>query len=413
MQKPWYQKGKYQVGEINYDPELLNSYCLADEKEVKVIDSTIRKLESTPGVRLTIKDKVEIALATEDLGCNEIYINNIHFVDEYFESARAIAQEKSKLWLNIQTWLTEGWQKGIERSIQAKADNSEVEARTSNIELLRLGLTKAGMIQRLCDALDYGKDKGADMTAGFMDSTRADFYFLIDLLNQALEHGASKLILYDSFGGLSPFAVQLFLKKIRRNLIKYVPVVIHVHNMFGLGTAGALGGITGGATHVDVAAIGLPANCPLAPLDETVLAIELLLGLKTSINKEKIYGYSKLIEKKSGIKISPYKAVIGDNIFLFESDNEVAEYYRGSKIENLKPFAPEMVGRKANVVWDINTLRGDSVKAKVEKMGMKYTEKDIEQILTEIKNRLDSKREYPIWLTELEVEDICRKVIKK
>ena len=413
MDIPWYKKGKYHVGSMNYDEELLQSFDLPEDKRIKVVDSTIRKLESTPGVRLSVRDKVEIALATEKLGSDEIYINNLHFVPEYFDSAKAIAQEKTKLWMNVQTWLTEDWKKGVDKSIEAGADNSEVEARTSNTELLRLGLTKAGMTQRLCEALDYGKERGADMTAGFMDSTRADFYFLLDLLNQALEHGASKLILYDSFGALSPFALQLFLRRIRKNLIRQVPIVIHVHNMFGLGSAGEIGGVTGGASHVDVSAIGTPSNCPLAPLDETVLSLELLLGLKTGIMKENIYEYCKFIEEKSGINIAPYKAVIGDQIFLFESDNEVAEYYRGSKVENLKPFIPEIVGRKAHVIWGINTLRGDSVRAKLENMRLDYTEHEVKTIINEISERLDSKKEYPIWLSETEVEKICNKVVEK
>jgi len=413
MEKPWYQKGKFHVGSLNYHHDLIHTYDFPAEKRVKMVDSTIRKLESTPGVRLTIQDKVEIAMRSEQLGMAEIYINNIHFVPEYFESTKAITQQKDKLVVNVQTWLTEGWKEGIKKSLEAKADQSEVEARTSDVELLRLGLTKAGMIQRMCDAIDYGKDLGADMTAGFMDSTRAEFSFLIDIINQSLEHGASKLVFYDSFGSLSPDAIRFFITQIRKNLIHPVPMVMHVHNMFGLGTAGALAAITAGATHVDVAANGLPSNCALAPLEETVIAIEMLLGLKTGVSLEKIYDYCKLIEQKSGIMNAPYKAVVGDHVFLYESDNEVAEYFRGSKIENLKPFSPGVVGRKAKVVWDINTLRGDSVRAKLESMGLRYGEEEVHRILENLKTRLNQKPGFPVWLTESEVEKICLEIVKK
>lgn len=411
MERPWYKKGQFYIGPLNFEEELLNSYDCPADKKVKIVDSTIRKLESTPGARLSVADKVEIALRSEDLGAAEMYIKNVHFVPEYFESTKAIAERKTSLVLNVQTYLNDRWKEGIKKSIEAKADVAEVEARASDIELLRFGLDKKGMIERLGESLDFGNDLGAEMAAGFNDSTRADFPFLLELVNTALVHGASKLTFYDTWGALTPDAVHLFVKSIRKNMIRPVPIVMHLHNMFGLGTAAALAAVTAGATHVDVAANGLPSNCSLASLEETVLALEMFLGLDTGIDLTKLYDYCKFVERKSGIKDSAYKPLVGDHIFLFEADNDVAEHFRSGKVENLKPFAPEIIGRKSKVVWDVNTLQGDSVRAKLESMGLDYTEDQVSIILSEIERQLDSIKEYPVWLTEIEVEKICKEVI--
>jgi len=262
------------------------------------------------------------------------------------------------------------------------------------------------------DALRYGKDLGLDVASGFMDSTRADISFLTDLINLSVENGASKIMLYDSFGALTPDGTRAFIRKIRSKLNREVPIGLHLHNMFGLGTANSLIAVTEGA-NVDLAANGLPTYNALASLEETVLSIELLLGVKTGINLKGLYDYCKFVEEKCGIKISASKAVIGEHLFHYESDYEVAAHLRSKRAENLKPINPEIIGRKASVVWGINTLIGDSIKAKLEELNLKYTTEDIDKIRNKIKERLDKIKTYPVWLKEPEVEKICRDIMGK
>ncbi len=406
-----YKKGEYYLGELNFIEEVNKNYGSNQKNKIKVIDSTIRKLDATPGIKLSIQDKVDIALRSEKLGANEIFINNIHFVNEYFESAKAIASEIENLVLNIQIWLTEDWKNGINKAFEANADCIEVEAKTSDLGLSELGLTKKDMIKRIVTALDYGKDIGAEMAAGFNDCTRADPKFLLEVINESLEHGASKIILYDTYGALMPRAVNFLITKIKNNMIKEVPIAVHFHNTFGLATACVLEAILAGAEYVDVAANGLPTNGALTSLEEISLIIDLFLDQTTDIKLQDIYDYCKFIEQKTGIKNSVYKPLIGDHIFLYETDDEVTGYYRNK--ENLKPFRPQRIGQEAKVVWGYNTLQGESIKAKLDEMGLKYTSGQVNIINTKIKEELDKKNEFPIWLTEDEVEKICKKVINK
>lgn len=411
MNNPWYEAKRFHVGPTNFAPEVQANFDCPPDRQVKIVDSTIRKLECTPGVRLSVENKVELALRSEALGAAEIFINNVHFVPDYFESAREIASRKHKLVLNVQTWLTDDWRAGLKGAMESGADFCEVEARTSDVELLRLGLDKAGMAARLKESLDYGNDHGAKMGAGFMDSTRADLSYLKDLVSQAIEHGAQKITLYDSFGVVSPEAVRFIIKSIKSVMTQNVPIIIHLHDSFGVATAGAAAAVTAGATHVDCAAYGLPSGIPLAPLEETVLTLELLYGLRTGIKLDGLYDYCKFVETLSGVSIGPGKPVVGEHIFLFESDNEVAEHLREAEVENLKPYAPSLIGRTARAVWDINTLRGDAVRAKLELMGATPTENVVHTVLERLKAKIDQMRSFPIWITESEVEAICHQVI--
>lgn len=413
MLSKYYEPGKYHVGPLNYDEELQQSYSFLPDKRISIMDSTIRKLDYTPGLRLSVQDKVDIALKSEELGVDEIYINNIHFLPEIFESTKAIAEQKRSLIINTQNGLADDWRLGIRRSLEARVDKVEVESRASDVELLKIGVTRDGMIKRMCEALDLGKDLGADMTAGFTDCTRADLSFLTDIINNALEHGASKVIMYDSYGAVTPDAMRLLIRRVKENCIREVPIAVHVHNMFGLSAAVSLAAATAGATHIDVAVNSLPTNEPLASLEETVLGLELLLGLSTGVHLDKIYDYCKFVEMKSGIRIAPYKAVCGDHIFLSQSDVNVAAHFRGARIENLRPFAPELIGQEASVVWGLSTLRGESIKALLESKGLEFSEGQIGEITQIILDRLHQKVSYPVWLTQPEVEEICLSVLNR
>lgn len=411
MTIPWYQPGRFHVGSANYDPHVRSSFQLPAGNRVRIVDSTIRKLECSPGVRLSVDQKVDLALRAEGLGVAEIFINNVHFVAEYYDSACEIVARKTNLIVNVQTWLTSDWREGVDKAIATGADFAEVEARTSEVELLRLGLTREGMRERLIASLEHGRSRGARMVAGFMDSTRADQSYLLDLVDTALDHGATKLTFYDSFGVLSPEAVRFFIATVRSRIGPDVPIIIHLHDSFGLATAGAVAASTAGATHVDTAANGLPTNIPLARLEETVLALELLYGIQTGIVLERLYDYCRHVAMLSGIPLGLNKPVIGDHIFTFESDNDVAEQLRESTIENLKPFHPSVVGRTAAVVWDANTLRGDAVRAKLVAMGYEPTTAIVDAVLSCIRDRLRTMRTFPFWLQEDEVEQICREVV--
>ena len=70
---------------------------------------------------------------------------------------------------------------GNKKTVQVKEDVAEIEARSSDEEMRRFGLNRESTIQGMCDSLDYGRDLRIEVTSRYMDSTRADVSFLLDL----------------------------------------------------------------------------------------------------------------------------------------------------------------------------------------------------------------------------------------
>ncbi len=184
-----------------------------------------------------------------------------------------------------------------------------------------------------------------------------------------------------------------------------------------MGVACQVAAVLRGATHVE-GYVNAMADRNGPPLDELAVALEMFYGVKTGIKLEKLYELSKYVSKKSTIPISPQKGVTGANTFLLNEDKFIADFL---KKETFKPlaymwegFLPSVVGRgDYRLIWDKQTLLGETgIRAKLEQMGLKYTDDDVTRIKEIIRKRIYAKKQYPMWLEEPEVEDICRTSLK-
>ena len=70
-----------------------------------------------------------------------------------------------------------------------------------------------------------------------------------------------------------------------------------------------------------------------------------------------------------------------------------------------------MVGLRPGVVWWDGMLSAKTVKAKLEQMGLEHREEYIEQVKATVGERLRVLKEYPFWIPDEEVEEICRQVV--
>jgi isopropylmalate/homocitrate/citramalate synthase len=394
------------VSGINTDPELEALYHWPEGKSVGVIDSTIRKLDYTAGVRLSTDQRVELALASEALGAEEIYINNLHFDPSYAAAAAAIMARRTRLNLSIQTFLTDRWQEGLDAALEIRPDYCEVEARTSPQELERDGSTPDEMARRLAAAMEYGASRGASMTAGFMDCTRAEMPFLVRLARDAAALGALKIVLYDSFGCLTPDAFRVLVQRIREGTEYDIPIAVHVHDAFGLATACTVAAVSGGASMVDCAAYGLPTHLRLAPLEETVLALELLFNVSTGMNLGGLYEYSRFVEATGGVPRASYQPVSGEHRFITDSEPGLLSYLRGEE-PLARPYQPAILARTETPVWTIGAVTTETITAKLAQLGIEPTEELMQGVNEQLLTRITNSASYPHWISDTEVTRVC------
>jgi len=264
-------------------------------------------------------------------------------------------------------------------------------------------------ISRALEAVEYAKSHGLFVTFFTIDATRAELDFFKRII-EAVHDYMDTLTFADTFGVCTPWAISYLMNKFKEFVKK--PIEIHPHNDFGLATANALTAIVLGATGVHVTVNGIGERAGNAPLEEVVLALELLLGIKTGIKLDKLYDLSKLVEKYSKVKIHPHKPIVGETPFMIES-GIIAEWWlnvKDVKPTEVIPFIPELIGRKKPIELVLGKKSGKAtIRHELNKLGIiEVSEEVITRILNDIKEK-SIERKAPI--TREEFLNIVKKYI--
>ncbi len=172
---------------------------------------------------------------------------------------------------------------------------------------------------------------------------------------------------------------------------------IRAQNDFGLGMANSIAAIMAGAEVAHVTVNGIGERTGNTSLEELVMALRLLYGITTSVRAERLRDLSKLVESLSGINLPPQKPVVGDDIFTIESGIIAGWWRRLEKIDmplEMYPFVPELVGHgKIEVILGKKSGK-DSIYYMLEKKGMEMDEKEVEKVLTEVKELSIKNKRY-------------------
>lgn len=187
--------------------------------------------------------------------------------------------------------------------------------------------------------------------------------------------------------------MEYFVRRVREFVDK--PLEIHAHDDFGLAVANSVAAVVGGAAAVHVTINGIGERSGNAALEETVLALELLLGVKTNVRLDRFYKLSKLVENLSGVPLPPQKAVVGDNAVKIESGILVDWWYsvRDSRPVEVLPYLPTLVGRKADVAILLGKKSGRrNVIEKLKEWRISVRDEEVALILMKLKEAAVEKK---------------------
>jgi D-citramalate synthase len=132
---------------------------------------------------------------------------------------------------------------------------------------------------------------------------------------------------------------------------------------------------------------GLGERAGNTPLEEVVMALEILYNYHTGIKKEEIYHLSTLVSRLTGVPLPVNKAIVGEMAFTHESGIHAHGVMREpSTYESIKP---EMIGRKRRIVLGKHSGTA-SVESALNEMSYKADDLQIKEIVTRIKQLGDA-----------------------
>ncbi len=168
--------------------------------------------------------------------------------------------------------------------------------------------------RRLCEDVEFSPE----------DAGRSDPDFLYQVLETAIQAGATTLNIPDTVGYTMPDEFGALIAGIMHNTpgIEGCIVSVHCHNDLGLATANTLAGIQAGARQAEVTINGIGERAGNTALEEVVMALHTrfpMFGLATGIDTTQIMRVSKLVSNYTSITVQPNKAMVGANAFAHEA----------------------------------------------------------------------------------------------
>jgi|GEM_PF-1935571 len=227
-----------------------------------------------------------------------------------------------------------------------------------------------------------------------------DFERMVEMARFAVDLGARRLDLMDSTSSMSPDAMRVFVRRFRALLDRDVPLTMHMHDEFGLATAGAVAAVTAGASP-DVAMNGMSYRCGFAPFEEVVLALEALYGVDTGIDLSGITRVSRIVAEETGLEPPPLKPLVGGYAYLKHMPGDAAAAIRtGSRA--FPPIShglvPGVIGQEVTWVWG-GLSSDDMVRALAESTGIELDGAELPRVRAALDAEVAAVPAFPRWLS--------------
>lgn len=374
--------------------------------QVLIFDTTLRDGEQSPGASLNIFEKVEIAKQLEKLNVDIIEAGFPVSSPVQFEAVKRIAGEVGMV--------VTGLARAKEVDIKAAYDATKNAAKsrihtfssTSDYHILgKFGHERYGksleekrqtVLKMSYDMVQYAKSLCDDVEFSAEDAGRTDIGYLADVIEAAIEAGATTVNIPDTTGYTMPseFGAKIAeLRKRVKNIDKAI-ISVHCHNDLGMAVANSLAGVENGARQVECTINGIGERAGNASLEEIVMALNVrkdLYKYYTNVVTKEIYNTSKMVSGFTGVIVQPNKAIVGENAFAHESG-----IHQDGMLKNRETYeimTPETVGvSKTKIVLGRHSGK-HGLKVRLQELGYSLKEEELSKIYDSFTHLADKKKE--------------------
>jgi 2-isopropylmalate synthase len=291
-----------------------------------IFDTTLRDGEQSPGASMNLTEKLEIARALKDLGVDIIEAGFPIASPGDFEAVQAIARQVEG---PVICGLARCNPEDIDRAWGAVRDASRprihVFLATSAIHReFKLKMAKDEIVRRAVEGVQRAKAYCVDVEFSPEDAARTELDFLAEVVERAIEAGATTVNIPDTVGYAMPEQYAAAIRHLKKTVrgIDGVVISVHCHNDLGLAVANSLAALKEGARQIECTINGLGERAGNCALEEVVMAVRTradFFGLEAGINTRRLCPTSRLVSRVTGIQVQRNKAVVGQNAFAHEA----------------------------------------------------------------------------------------------
>ncbi|SDC92087.1 D-citramalate synthase [Algoriphagus faecimaris] len=340
-------------------------------RRIEIMDTTLRDGEQTSGVSFLPSEKLQIAkLLLEELKVDRIEVASARVSEGELEGVQKITQ-----WAAQKGYLDRVEVLGF---VDTPASvNWIVEAGARVMNLLTKGSlnhlthqlkkTPGQHFEDIRRSIGYAQDNGVSVNVYLEDwsnGMRNSEDYTLSLIEFLSIQPIKRIMLPDTLGLLSPNEVRTFFDE----LVEKFPTVhfdFHAHNDYDLSVANVMEAVLHGASGIHTTVNGLGERAGNAPLESVIAVIKDFTDLEISVQEQKIFRVSKLVEQFSGHHIPANKPVVGENVFTqtagihADGDNKKNLYFNDLMPERFgrqRKYALGKTSGKANILKNLEEL---------------------------------------------------------
>jgi 2-isopropylmalate synthase len=381
-------------------------------KNVFIWDETLIEGENTPTVFMNYSERVRLATALDELGVSIINLGFPGFSADEREAIRRLSNESfTQARLAASARIK---REDVDACLNSNIRELALSTPFNNLNLKHvLKTTAEQVIKQTADCVEHAKNHGFTVNFVLEDASRTPLEDILKIYDAATKAGADRLVIDDSVGVLRPLSTHYLISRVKDGLSeltkKDLLLSIRCHNDFGLATANTLAAIEEGITHPQVCVAGYGERAGLAPLEEVVVALELLCGRNTGIDAHKIYRLSQFVEKSFTWPLAFQKPIVGEDAFSHASDKQV-QGMLGHPL-SYEPFPPTMLDRETTLYMGRH-LGDATVQAYLDLHGIKATPEQVTEIARRVRKSQERLDKGEMMITFYEIKKLLRQLRK-
>ncbi|MDG2155253.1 MAG: 2-isopropylmalate synthase [Gammaproteobacteria bacterium] len=369
----------------------------ADDRVI-IFDTTLRDGEQAPGCSMTLREKLRVASALNDLKVDVIEAGFPAASPGDFESVQAIATETQGPTI---CGLARCHPDDIEKVAAAvkPAENQRIHVFLATSEIHReykLHMAKEEIIRRAVAGVQQAKSLCAQVEFSPEDASRTEPAFLADVVAAVIEAGVTTVNIPDTVGYTVPGEFANLFSYLKQNVagIDDIVLSVHCHNDLGMAVANSLAAVTAGARQIECTINGIGERAGNCSLEEIVMALKTradFFGIDTDLDTRKLYPTAKLVSTITGMSIPRNKAIVGENAFAHEAG--IHQHGVLQNAETYEIMRPADIGIKATSLVLGKHSGKHAFRDRVQSLGFDPSDDEIVRAFDEFKKLADRKKE--------------------
>ncbi|MGH9740196.1 MAG: homocitrate synthase/isopropylmalate synthase family protein [Candidatus Acidiferrales bacterium] len=359
---------------------------------MKVMDTTLRDGEQTPGVNYTPDEKLLIAKALLQSGVDAVEIASARISDGEAQAVRAITQwarsngflERVEILGFVDGTKSVDWilQNGG-RVLNLLAKGSENHCR------LQLNKSPQEHFEDIAQTVYYAVDRGLTVNVypeDWSQGMRNSREYMMALAACVTKLPVKRIMLADTLGVLTPEEAETYVHV----MASQFPVLFdfHGHNDYGLAVANSLAALRAGADRVHVTVNGLGERAGNTNFATLVVAAVDLYGITCNVNEQALGMLSDLVAQISGVELAANAPMVGP-LSAIQGCGVHADGDRKGRLYQNK-LDPQRFGRRRG--YDLGKTSGlASIEQNCLELGIDVTPEQQRALLEKVKQLGDQK----------------------